>query len=134
MNGEQRSVSIRRPADIAIARRVAMQALDGAGASQTVRTRFVTAVSEIARNALVHASGGILEIGFSQLKGTRSIVARCRDRGPGIADVDQALVDGYTTGRGMGLGLGGSKRLVDRFAIETEVGVGTTVILEQRLR
>ena len=91
MNDEPRPVSIRRPADIAVARRAAMHVLDSVGAAQTIKTRFVTAVSEIARNALVHASGGVMEFGFSQLKGTRSIVARCRDHGPGIPDIEQAL-------------------------------------------
>lgn len=111
-----------------------MHVLDSVGAAQTIKTRFVTAVSEIARNALVHASGGVMEFGFSQLKGTRSIVARCRDHGPGIPDIEQALVDGYTTAGSMGLGLGGSKRLVDRITIESTPGNGTTVTLEQRLR
>ncbi|WP_198586037.1 ATP-binding protein [Pararhizobium haloflavum] len=134
MNDETWTISLRKPADVAHARKIAMQALDAAGASAIVKTRFVTAVSEIARNAIVHASSGVMVIGMGRLNGNRSIIARCEDRGPGIVDTNAALKDGFSTGRGMGLGLGGSKRLVDRFELETRVGEGTTVVLETRLR
>jgi len=134
VNDQQWTVSIRKPADIALARKAAMAAMDGLPASAIKRTKFVTAVSEIARNALVHASGGWMQFRIVEVAGRRSVVAECRDRGPGIANVDQALKDGYTTARGMGLGLGGARRLVDRFEIKTVVGEGTTVLLEAGAR
>jgi len=124
------TVTIRKTADIALARKAAAAAMDALPASSIKRTKFVTAVSEIARNALVHASGGVLQIRIAGAAERRSAIAECRDRGPGIPDVDQALKDGYTTAGGMGLGLGGAKRLVDRFEIRTVAGEGTTVILE----
>jgi serine/threonine-protein kinase RsbT len=94
------------------------------------QTKFVTAASEIARNALVHGGGDatarLEEITNGVRVGLQLVIA---DRGPGIADIPQALVDGYTTARGMGLGLGGAKRLVDEFKIDSRVGEGTRITL-----
>lgn len=107
-----------------------MNAMDRIGASAIKRTKFVTAVSEIARNALIYGGGGVMTFHLHKLAGRPSVLAECVDHGPGIADVDRALQDGYTTGKGLGLGLSGARRLVDRFAIETLPGEGTTVIME----
>ena len=134
MNGEKWTVALRKPADIALARKAAMAAMDALGASPIKRTKFVTAVSEIARNALVHAGAGVMILKIVRSPGHPRVVAECRDSGPGIADVDRALQDGYTTARGMGLGLGGAKRLVDRLDIHTTAGKGTTVIMEAKAR
>jgi serine/threonine-protein kinase RsbT len=93
------------------------------------QTKLVTAASELARNALDHGKGGemTLEVLNEGTKaGLRLIFA---DSGPGIADINQALKDGFTSGSGMGLGLGGSKRLVHEFGIESEVGKGTRVTI-----
>lgn len=91
------------------------------------QTRITTAVSELFRNMLDYAGGGkvILHKGFINKRNT--IVVTCIDYGPGINDLELAMSDGYTTGQGMGLGLPGAKRLVDRFEIESEKGKGTTV-------
>jgi serine/threonine-protein kinase RsbT len=93
------------------------------------QTKVVTAASELARNTLDHGGGGtvlieVLEDGLR--RGLRMIF---EDQGPGIRDVNQAMQDGFTTGKGMGLGLGGSKRLTHEFAIESTVGVGTKVTI-----
>lgn len=94
------------------------------------QTKFVTAASEIARNALVHGGGRAharLEwIADGALAGLRLTV---EDDGKGIPDIPQALVDGFTSGSGMGLGLGGARRLVDEFEIVSQPGAGTRVIL-----
>jgi serine/threonine-protein kinase RsbT len=91
------------------------------------QTKLVTAASELARNALDHGKGGEMTI-ESLVNGAKSgLQLIFEDRGPGIPDVDQALKDGFTTGSGMGLGLGGSKRLVNEFSIESEVGKGTRI-------
>jgi len=91
------------------------------------QTKLVTAASELARNALDHGKGGHMTI-ESLVNGARiGLRLIFEDHGPGIANIEQALKDGYTTGSGMGLGLGGSKRLVNEFSIESEVGQGTTV-------
>lgn len=92
-------------------------------------TKIVTAASEIARNTVEYGGGGTLlleEVRDGLRSGVRLTFA---DEGPGIRDVDRAMTDGFTSGNGMGLGLGGTKRLVDQFSIESAPGVGTTVTI-----
>ena len=93
------------------------------------QTKLVTATSELARNALDHGQGGemTMELVVSGTKSGLRLVFE--DHGPGIPDIDQALKDGFTTGSGMGLGLGGSKRLVNEFSIESKVGEGTRITI-----
>lgn len=91
------------------------------------QTKMITASSELARNTVDHGGGGtcLMEIVSN---GTRTgLRLTFEDHGPGIADIDLALKDGYTTGAGMGLGLGGSKRLVNEFQIASKVGEGTRI-------
>jgi serine/threonine-protein kinase RsbT len=91
------------------------------------QTKIVTAASELGRNTLEHGGGGELEIA-EVVNGTRKgIRLTFSDQGPGIEDVKQALTDGFTSKSGMGLGLGGSKRLMNEFEIRTSPGHGTTV-------
>jgi len=91
------------------------------------QTKIVTAASELGRNTLEHGGGGSLELALI-VNGMRRGIRLCfSDHGPGIPDIAQALKDGYTTGQGMGLGLGGSKRLMNEFEIETKPGGGTLV-------
>jgi serine/threonine-protein kinase RsbT len=91
------------------------------------QTKIVTAASELGRNTLEHGGGGALEVALI-LNGTRKgLRLRFSDQGPGIPDVALALKDGYTSGSGMGLGLGGSKRLMNEFEIDTTPGAGTVV-------
>jgi serine/threonine-protein kinase RsbT len=93
------------------------------------QTKFVTATSELARNTLEHGGGGdmLAEVVEANLK--KGIKLIFRDEGPGIPNLELALRDGYTTGGGMGLGLSGSKRLVNEFDIKSEPGRGTTVTI-----
>jgi serine/threonine-protein kinase RsbT len=91
------------------------------------QTKIVTAASELGRNTLEHGGGGSLELSLLENGARRGIRLRFSDQGPGIPDIAQALKDGYTTGGGMGLGLGGSKRLMNEFEIETNPGSGTTI-------
>lgn len=91
------------------------------------QTKLVTAASELARNALDHGKGGrmcIEQVGAGTRVGLKLVF---EDEGPGIADIETALKDGFTTGSGMGLGLGGSKRLVNDFSIDSAPGKGTRV-------
>lgn len=91
------------------------------------QTKLVTAASELARNALEHGKGGVMIL-ESLSNGTKSGLRLVfEDQGPGIPDIELALKDGYTSGSGLGLGLGGSKRLVNEFSIESEVGKGTRI-------
>ncbi|RLQ87214.1 ATP-binding protein [Notoacmeibacter ruber] len=124
------SVALRTSNDVAFARQAAAKAMAAINASPIKRTKFVTAVSEIARNAVIYGRGGIITFEQVGPAGQRRVVAICEDRGPGINDVDAALKDGFTTGKSLGLGLGGAKRLVDRFEIVSSLRSGTRVTLE----
>jgi serine/threonine-protein kinase RsbT len=91
------------------------------------QTKMVTAASELSRNTLVHGGGGELRWQLVEERGRRGLRLDFVDQGPGIADVKQALVDGWTSSNGMGLGLPGSKRLVHDFEIVSAPGAGTRV-------
>ena len=91
------------------------------------QTKLVTAASELARNALDHGKGGSMTIEVVNNAAKSGLRLIFEDHGPGIPDIELAMKDGFTSGSGMGLGLGGSKRLVNEFSIESEVGKGTRV-------
>jgi serine/threonine-protein kinase RsbT len=93
------------------------------------QTKLVTAASELGRNILTHAGTGMVTIETLQDPGRTGIRLTFADQGPGIADVDRAMQDGYTSGRGMGMGLPGARRLAHEFSIETEPGRGTSVTI-----
>jgi serine/threonine-protein kinase RsbT len=101
------------------------------GFSRTDATLIATAISEIGRNILHHAGTGEVSIAGTAHDDLLGIEVVARDRGPGIADVERALSEGYATGNGLGLGLPGARRLMDEFSIETEVGRGTTVTMRK---
>lgn len=92
------------------------------------QTKLITAASELARNALDYGKGGHADIETITAP-TPGVRITFRDKGPGIADINMALTDGYTTGNGLGHGLGGARRLVDDFTIDSSVGLGTTVVI-----
>lgn len=91
------------------------------------QTKLVTAASELARNTLDHGKGGAMCIEQVGVGGRVGLKLIFEDQGPGIPDIDLALKDGFTTGNGMGLGLGGSKRLVNEFSIDSAPGKGTRI-------
>ena len=93
------------------------------------QTMMVTATSELARNTVVYGGGGLARLELLADSGRRGIRVTFEDQGPGITDIGQAMKDGFTTGVGLGLGLGGSKRLVDEFEICSEAGKGTRVTI-----
>lgn len=128
MNVLKRDVKpLRSSNDVVVARQMVRQWATELRFSLVDQTKLVTAASELARNALDHGKGGEMTM-ETLVNGARSgLRLTFRDEGPGIPDIDQALKDGFTTGSGMGLGLGGSKRLVNEFSIESEVGKGTRV-------
>jgi serine/threonine-protein kinase RsbT len=120
-------IAIAGDRDVAVARLSVSKAMEAAGAKATLKTRFVTAVSEIARNALVHAGGGRLRV-FTD---GAVVYVVCDDQGPGIPDVEAAMQDGFTTAKSLGRGLGGAKRLVASFEIESGPS-GTVVRMASR--
>ena len=91
------------------------------------QTKVVTAASELGRNALEHGLGGYAELSLVQVNERSGIRMQFTDSGPGIPDIELAMRDGYTSAKGMGLGLSGSKRLMHEFEIVSEAGKGTTV-------
>ena len=93
------------------------------------QTKYITAASELARNVLRYGGGGEGRISYLRDGGRQGLELRFSDQGPGIADIALALSDGYTSGGGLGLGLGGAKRLSDDFEIDTAPGAGTTVTI-----
>lgn len=113
--------------DVVVARQKVRQWAIDLRFSLVDQTKLVTAASELARNALDHGRGGQMTIEIVNGAARNGIKLVFEDNGPGIPDIDMALKDGFTTGSGMGLGLGGSKRLVNDFSIESEAGKGTKV-------
>ena len=112
--------------DIVTVRRLVREAAGKLGFSLVDQTKVVTAASELARNTLIHGKGGEMEL--ITLNGPRvGLRLKFQDHGPGIRDIQLALRDGFTTGSGLGLGLGGAKRLVNEFEINSQLGEGTTV-------
>ncbi|HLJ49888.1 MAG TPA: anti-sigma regulatory factor [Bryobacteraceae bacterium] len=117
--------------DIVVSRRTVRDAATQFGFSATDVTRIVTAASELARNVFKYAGEGVMRWRHLETNGRVGIELQFVDRGPGIADVEQAMEQGYSTGGGLGVGLPGAKRLVDELEIQSEVGSGTTVTLKK---
>jgi serine/threonine-protein kinase RsbT len=99
------------------------------GFSLVDQTKMITAASELARNSLDYGGGGIVRFEILENGTKRGLQLTFQDEGPGIPDIALALTDGYTSGKGMGLGLGGARRLVNSFDITSEVGKGTRVTI-----
>lgn len=100
-----------------------------AGLSLVDQTKLVTAASELARNTLIYGLGGTVTIDVLEQPGRKGVRIAFEDKGPGIADLELALRDGYTTGSGLGLGLSGAKRLVNEFDLYSKPGEGTRVTI-----
>jgi serine/threonine-protein kinase RsbT len=120
-------VKINNPDDIVDARKAGHQLALHLGFSVTDVTMIATAISEIARNITSYAGRGIVRVMVQEREGRKALVVRAEDEGPGIADIERALEDGYSTGRGLGLGLPGARRLMDRLVIESTLGRGTVI-------
>jgi serine/threonine-protein kinase RsbT len=123
------SASIGSSSDVVKVRQLVRQWTISLGFSLVDRTKMVTAASELARNAWEHGGGGTVTLESLNNESRRGLRLTFSDQGAGIADVEQALKDGYTTGGGMGLGLGGAKRLVNEFKIDSAPGQGTKVMI-----
>jgi serine/threonine-protein kinase RsbT len=103
------------------------------GFNHTDQVRIVTAVSELARNIVRYGESGFMEITKIADDKRRGLRVKFEDRGQGILDIELAMTDGYTTGRGLGKGLPGARRLVDDFEIRSEIGIGTIVVITKWL-
>jgi len=120
---------IRTSADVVRVRQIARERALAQGFSLVDQTKLVTAASELARNTLEYGGGGEVTVELLNESVRRGVRLTFTDKGPGIADIDLALKDGYTTGNGLGLGLSGARRLSNEFSIESKLGEGTRVAI-----
>ena len=124
-----KTLPIRSSEDVVRIRSEVRNASIAAGFSLVDQTKFVTAASELARNMVIYGAGGEMQIELLESAGRRGVRLAFIDQGPGIPDIDQAMKDGFTTGTGLGLGLGGARRLANEFTIESKLGHGTRVTI-----
>jgi serine/threonine-protein kinase RsbT len=129
------SLPIASDTDIVLARQEGRALAARAGVVATDLTLVATAISEIARNIVAHADGhGQMSMTIVEEPGRRGVMIVARDTGPGIDDIELALEDGFSTGAGLGLGLPGARRIMDDFAISSQPGTGTTVVMRKWVR
>lgn len=121
------NVTVKSDKDIVVARHNGRSLAATLGFSSTDCTLIATAISELARNIVLYAKEGVIIIGVAQKGARQGIIVTAKDQGPGIADIAQAMMEGFSTSRSLGLGLPGVKRLMDEMEIVSKVGYGTTV-------
>ena len=123
------TLEIRSSADVVAVRQATRALAERVGFSLVDQTKLVTAASELARNTIDYGGGGSVRLELVENGVRRGVRLTFEDQGPGIPDITMALKDGYTTGGGLGLGLGGARRLVNDFNIESSPGAGTRVMI-----
>lgn len=123
------TLNIQTSTDIVLVRQAVRQMAVEIGLSLVDQTKIVTAASELARNTLEYGGGGTVNLEMLQEGRRRGLRLTFEDQGPGIPNIDMALKDGFTTGNGLGMGLGGAKRLANEFEIQSAVGEGTRVTI-----
>ncbi len=123
------TISVTTSEDVVRSRQKVRAQAVALGFSLVDQTKIVTAASEIARNTILHGGGGSMDMDTVRQSGRVGLRLVFRDKGPGIPDIARALVDGFTTAGGLGLGLSGAKRLSNEFDVKSAVGEGTTVTL-----
>lgn len=122
---------LRAQEDVVVVRQAVRVQAVAIGLSLVDQTKLVTAASELGRNTVIHGGGGTAKLEVIEENARRGIRLTFEDQGPGIRDIEQALRDGFTTGNGLGLGLGGARRLTNEFRIESTPGVGTKIVITQ---
>jgi serine/threonine-protein kinase RsbT len=134
MADESQRVSITHDGDVVTARQLGREMAKQTGFFGSDLTLIATAISEIARNIVSYAQRGELEFSPVQEGARRGLMVVARDEGPGIPDIELAMRDGFSTGKSLGLGLPGAKRLMDEFEIESQIGKGTTIVMRKWAR
>jgi serine/threonine-protein kinase RsbT len=129
MTTRSERLEIRSSDDVVRVRQLARTMALAAGLSLVDQTKIITAASELARNTLDYGGGGFVLAELVEAVGRRGLRLTFEDQGPGIANIDAALKDGFSTGKGMGLGLGGARRLSNEFSIHSKPGEGTKVVI-----
>ncbi|MGZ4185633.1 MAG: anti-sigma regulatory factor [Solirubrobacteraceae bacterium] len=128
MAGSTKAIDIAESDDVVRVRQAVRDAAVELGFSIVDQTKVVTAASELARNTYIYGGGGTVRLELLNSNGRDGLRLVFDDDGPGIPDVEKALRDGYTTGSGLGMGLGGARRLVNEFEIESKPTGGTRVV------
>ena len=123
------AVELRSTSDVVTVRQVVRTWAIDAGFSLVDQTKMVTAASELARNTVDYGGGGVARLELIVDGARRGLRIAFEDQGPGIPDIQQAMADHFTTGNGLGLGLGGARRLVNEFDITSRMGEGTRVVI-----
>ncbi len=134
MNDEGAVIAIRADTDIVVARQRGRSLAASLGFSSTDQISIATAISELARNIVEYAKEGEIVLTPLACNGRNGIQIAARDQGPGIPDIPLAMRDGFSTSRSLGLGLPGTKRLMDEFDIASEQGKGTNVTIRKWIR
>lgn len=129
LTSRSETFAVRAAPDVVTVRQVVRSWCLSLGMGLVDLTKIVTAASEIARNTLDYGKGGTMLLEEVRDGFRAGVRLTFEDQGPGIADIERAMTDGYTSGSGMGLGLGGTKRLVDDFKLESTPGAGTRVAI-----
>jgi serine/threonine-protein kinase RsbT len=124
-----RQIAVKSEEGIVLARQAGRAMSAGLGLSVTDQTLVATAISEVARNIILYAGRGVVELEVTTGPNGSGLSIRAVDEGPGIPDIELAMRDGYSTGRSLGLGLPGARRLMDDFSITSEPGQGTIVTM-----
>jgi serine/threonine-protein kinase RsbT len=131
---DEECISIDSEIDIVTARQKGREMAARMGFSSTELTLIATAISEVARNIVEYARDGEISLSAVEQGDKRGVVVMACDNGPGIPDIKLAMQDGYSTGKSLGLGLPGAKRLMDEFEIVSEVGKGTKITMKKWLQ
>jgi serine/threonine-protein kinase RsbT len=129
MTTKNERLDIRSSDDVVRVRQLTRTMALAAGLSLVDQTKIITAASELARNTLDYGGGGFVLAELVEAVGRRGLKLTFEDHGPGIADINAALKDGFSTGKGMGFGLGGARRLSNEFSIHSKPGEGTKVVI-----
>jgi serine/threonine-protein kinase RsbT len=127
-------VSIEHEADIVTARQRGREMAAAGGFSSTDQTLVALAISEVARNIVVYAERGEIVVSEIEEAGRRGIMVIARDEGPSIVDTELAMRDGYSTTKSLGVGLPGSRRVMDEFVLDSTIGKGTTITMKKWAR
>ncbi|ORJ63002.1 anti-sigma regulatory factor [Geothermobacter hydrogeniphilus] len=125
----RKTIELRQESDLVLLRKTCREILIQLGFRLVAQTKLVTAASELGRNVLTHGGGGQAHFDVLERSGRRGLKMEFVDQGPGIADIRQAMTDGYTTAGGLGFGLGAAQRLANEFIIQSTPGQGTRVTI-----
>ena len=123
------SLPLRAEQDVVLGRQTVRRLTQELGFSLVDQTKMVTAASELARNTVTYGGGGVMRWEVLERERRRGLRLEFEDQGPGIPDLNLALKDGWTSGKGLGMGLSGARRLVNEFEIDSQVGIGTRVTI-----